>query len=204
MKSLLISPATLALFSQDTTVYISTEQTHKPISYNFRMLISPPFPGVVNIGIPVLVAILTVPTLKHLLARKRSLARGYEPVGGDVAGTAHYQDRNGEATEASTKAFRDFRSMLTLWLGVLINLGASITVELMAYLNFKGSRMVYAQALVLDTPRLSSWGEIVLAVCTYSSRLNKSQKSLTQLFRAFCICNAPFFRPKATTEQDFI
>lgn len=144
---------------------MTTEQSHQHMSYVVNMLIYAPFPAVINIGIPVLVALLTVPTFKYLLARKMSLAREYTPLSGGVADIAHYQDRNGDATEASTRAFVDFRSMLTLWLGVLTNFGASITVKLIPVLNSRDSRAIF-----VDISKLSSWEEILLAVGTIISR----------------------------------
>lgn len=130
------------------------------------MLTSSPLPDVVNIAIPVSVALLTVPTLKHLLARKRGLSREYELVGGDVADTAHYQDRNGEATEASTKALTDSRAKISLWLGVLISLEASLTIELVNRFDFGTHRAFLVQESDWDTP--PSWTGTVITVCSHS------------------------------------
>ena len=141
---------------------IENPQSH---TMNFRVPINNSFADAVNIGIPVLVTLLTVPTLRHLLARKQNLARKSESGGRDVVNTTHYQDRNGESTEASTKAFGNFRSMLTLWLGMSINLGASITVRSIANLDCRTHQAAFAQVSALDS--LSSWSEILLAVCNH-------------------------------------
>lgn len=156
---------------------IPAEEAGEPIHIlNLTMLINITFPGTVNVAIPIAVAFLTIPTLKSLLVRKRSFARDYEPIDEDVADTAYYQDRNGEATEASTKAFGTLRSMLMLRLGVLMNLGASITVRLIANSGLQISTAISAQQSKVDT--VSSWGEIVLAVCNHFIHISNSWKAI--------------------------
>lgn len=170
------------------------------------MLTVPTFPDVVNIVIPILVALLTIPTVRHLLVRKGVLPRECEPVRGDVAETEYYQDRNGEATEASTKAFSDSRALITLWLGVIVNIEASLMIELVKHYDFRTTNEFSEEQLFPDTR--PSWRGISLPVGSYSLQTHSpsrsdNSRSLTVLFRDSCFYKAPFCPQETATTRGF-
>lgn len=68
-----------------------------------------------------LVAVLTVPTAFHFVARTRLFkANGY----GSISG--FYEDEDGEATEKSTQDYSDLAPRVAAWLSSALGLGAAI------------------------------------------------------------------------------
>ncbi|KAK4250854.1 hypothetical protein C7999DRAFT_11392 [Corynascus novoguineensis] len=77
----------------------------------------------------VVIALLTVPAFYRAHKTTTRLGRGYVQLGGDEGG---YEDRDGIATEDSIRAFSDARPRVTVWLGTLIGLGASVAARVVS------------------------------------------------------------------------
>lgn len=75
-----------------------------------------------------LVAILTVPSITHLVTKARLLRpNGYGTISG------FYEDLDGEATEESTQKYSDLPSRVTAWLSSSLGLAASIVAAVLAH-----------------------------------------------------------------------
>lgn len=73
-----------------------------------------------------LVALLSIPAVIHFFARARLFrARGYTAVSG------LYEDRDGEATEASTHEYSDLLPRVGSWLSSALGMAASIVAGIL-------------------------------------------------------------------------
>lgn len=74
-----------------------------------------------------LAALLTVPTVAHFAATTSLFrAHGYGTISG------YYEDDDGEATEASTRAYSDLPSRVAAWLSSSLGLAASIAAAVLS------------------------------------------------------------------------